>query len=223
MTRTYTYENLEISGYQDRPLPNTFLRQKRETDHLALLYPGVGYTAHMPLLYYPSLALTELRADVLRVETVYIKRSEYIELPAPERARWLFDDATAACRGALAQRAYQKLTLVGKSLGTLAMGSLLTAELELPQTEAIWLTPLLWNNTLRSQVQQARPRSLFAVGTADTHYSASYLAELEQATGGTSVVVDGGNHSLEIDGNLTASLEALERLVQAVQSFLAGG
>jgi pimeloyl-ACP methyl ester carboxylesterase len=177
----------------------------------------------MPLLYYPMLELLRIGADVLRVETVYVKRPEFAALSPAEKAHWVCTDAAAACRAALAQRSYQQITLVGKSLGTLAMGHLLTTEAALAKARVIWLTPLLWHDMLRSQIRQARPRSLFAVGTADPHFSATGLAEVELATEGEKVVIDGGNHSLEIEGDVMASLQAVEQVMRAVQIFLGSG
>ncbi len=213
-------KTLEIAGYQDEPVANTFFQQEDETQHLAILLPGAGYTAHMPLIYYPMRLLLALGADVLRVEYLYLGRADYAALPPAERVRWLFADVTAAYRSAVAQGPYQQVTLVGKSLGTLAMGHLLITEGELPPAQAVWLTPLLWNDRLRAQIQQARPRSLFAIGTADPHYNEAYLAELQAATHGDAVVIDGANHSLEIEGDVMQSLRALEQVMRAVQAFL---
>jgi pimeloyl-ACP methyl ester carboxylesterase len=220
-TAMFTFETLDIAGHQNRPVPHTFLKQKRDTQHLVLLLPGVGYTVHMPLLYYPMRVALDQGADVLRVETMYVKQEGFDALEPAARARQVYDDATAAFRTALGQRRYQRATLVGKSLGTLAMGHLLATEPDLSQVEAIWLTPLLWNDTLRSQIQKFHPRSLFAAGSADPHYSADHLAKARDATQGKALVIEGANHSLEIDGDLMGSLEALRRVVEAVLNFFA--
>jgi len=217
------YRTLQIVGHRDEPLPHTFLEQETEANHLAVLLPGVGYTVHMPLLYYPMLELVARGADVLRIETIYVKQSGFEELAPADRARWVFADAIAACSVALAQRPYEHITLVGKSLGTMTMGYLLTAEARLTHARAIWLTPLLWNDVLRSQIQQTSPRSLFVVGTADPHYNPVFLSEMVKATGGESVVIDDANHSLEIKGNVLASVQAIDKAMRAVQKFLDAG
>jgi predicted alpha/beta-hydrolase family hydrolase len=219
----YSPETLSINGYLDQAVPHTFFKQEDETRHLAILLPGAGYTAHMPLLYYPMRLLLEMGADVLRVEYAYMGRAEYEALSPAERVRWVFADVTAACRTGLEQRVYQQVTLVGKSLGTMAMGYLLTTEATLAQAQAIWLTPLLWNDLLRAQIRQAKPRSLFVTGTADPHYSAEHLAELQAATAGEAVVIEGANHSLEISGNLFASLQGMEQVIRALRGFLGSG
>jgi predicted alpha/beta-hydrolase family hydrolase len=217
----YSFDTLQVSGYDKKPLPHTLMKQAGETQHLAVLLPGVGYTTRMPLLYYPMLELLRIGADVMRVETVYVKRPKFDTLSPAEKAHWVSADASAACQAALAQRSYQQITLVGKSLGTLAMGHLLTSESGLDKAQAIWLTPLLWHDPLRAQICQAMPRSLFVAGTADPHNDATLLAEVAAATRGATVVIDGANHSLEIEGDVMASLQAIERTMRAVQVFLA--
>ena len=62
----FTPSSLPIAGYRDLPVPNTFVRQPGETDHLALVFPGYSYPCEMPALYYPVSLLLSLGADVVR-------------------------------------------------------------------------------------------------------------------------------------------------------------
>jgi predicted alpha/beta-hydrolase family hydrolase len=213
--------SLAIAGYRDEPVPNRFLRQDGVTDHLAILLPGLGYTCDMPLLYYAENLLTEAGADLLRVEYAYGRRADYRALPAPDRRRWLLADAVAASRAALAQRRYDALTLVGKSLGTLAMGHLLTtAPPPARGVRAVWLTPLLRQDDLRRQIRRYAGPSLFAIGTADPHFNPDHLEEVRAATGGEAVVLPGADHGLDVPGDPIASVHAVERVVRALQDFL---
>jgi hypothetical protein len=213
---------LPVIGYRGLPVPNTFMRQPTETAHLAVLWPGYRYRVTMPALYYPGWMLLEAGADLLRVETAYDK-IEHAEEPGPEeRYRWLVSDAEALWDAVRTVRGYKRVTFVAKSISTLALGHLVSARPELAQAECVWLTPLLHEARLRAQIVAARPRSLFAAGTADKHYDAGHLAALEAATGGTSIVIPGADHSLEIKGNIQASLVALAQVMVAVQGFLTG-
>lgn len=216
-----SFKSLSISDYRGEPLSNTFVRQDQAAHQLAVVLPGMGYTAHMPVLYYPTSLLVNRGADVLRVEYDYYRKPAFGEASGAERGRWLFADATAALEAGLAQRSYEQIILVGKSLGTLAMGHLITTDARLAQALCVWLTPLVRNETLRQQIAQAKPRSLFVIGTADSHYDPACLTEVVEATKGQSVVIKGANHSLEIAGSISESLRALERVVQAVDAFLA--
>ena len=210
---------LNISGYGNEPVANIFMKQDSGTERLAVLFPGMRYTIEMPLFYYTSRLLVSSGADVLQVDYRYHDDPSFVSAGEQEQARRLTDDVTAACRAALSQRSYREVTIVGKSLGTLAMAHLLSTEPRLNTARAVWLTPLLRNDNLRAQIKSWRGKSLFVIGTADHDYDEKLLGEVEAATRGNSLVIEGGNHSLEIEGDLFASLQALEKVMRAIRRF----
>jgi predicted alpha/beta-hydrolase family hydrolase len=216
----YSFKTLEIAGYRNEPVSNTFLRQDKAAQQVAIVLPGVGYTCHMPLLYYPSQVLLALGMDVLWVEYNYIRRPDYRVLSDAEQKQWLFTDVTAACQAALVQRSYQKVTLVGKSLGTVAMSHLLATGAGFAQSRLVWLTPVLRNDEVRAQIRRSGPRALVAIGTADPFYDPAYLGDLPAAVESEVVVVDGADHSLEIVGNVQQSLQILQQVTRAIQAFV---
>ncbi len=218
-----TSERLAISGYEDEPVPNELLRQADETDHLAVLLPGLGYTCDMPLFYYAETMLLDAGADVLRIEYAYRHLPGYGDLSADERLGRLFADATAAVRAGLGQRAYRRVTLVGKSLGTMAMGAIL-GELtdHAHEVRSVWLTPLFRDDDLRAGIRGHAGSSLVAIGTTDDHYQPTALDELRN-TGAEVVVVEGADHSLDIPRDPVASVAAVGQVVAAMRTFIASG
>jgi predicted alpha/beta-hydrolase family hydrolase len=216
-----TATTLTIQGYRDEAVPNRFLRPQGAINHLAVLLPGFGYTLDMPLFYYAENLLLERGWDVLRVEYAYNTRPEFQTLPKPERDRWLLEDTTAAWRAGLSQRAYERVVLIGKSLGTLAMGHLLTMADPPPAVGAVWLTPLLSVERLRQQIQQYGGPSLFVIGTADPQFDPVALEQMQVATIGEAVVVRNADHGMDIPGDPIASVRAVERVVEAFGRFLA--
>jgi predicted alpha/beta-hydrolase family hydrolase len=216
----YGTTTLAITGYRNEPVPHTFLRQDEHARHVAILLPGIGYTCDMPLLYYPARLLLARGADVLRVEYDYQQRAAFKTATADEQGRWVVADVTAACQAILAQRDYEQITFVAKSLGTLALGPVLTADPRLARAHVAWLTPLLRIDHLRAHIARWGGHSLFVIGTADPYYDAAYLAEVQHATRGETVVVDGADHSLEIAGDVLRSLEAMTQVMRAMQPFL---
>ena len=216
-------EPLEITGYGNAPVPNIFFWQTEKTRHLAILFPGLGYSSHMPMLYYPGRLLVLHGADVLRVEYAYDRNPDFHSLSAEERSRWLHADAEAAFSRAWSQREYDQITLVGKSIGTLAVGYLLTTHPKVREPRCVWLTPLLRNDELKAQIVRTRHRSLFVIGTADPHYDPVTLGGILKATGGESIVIDHADHSMEIQGDLQESIRVLQRIMLGIQGFLGGG
>jgi hypothetical protein len=213
-------ETLDIRGYSGEAVPNTFFRQEAPATHLGIVLPGVGYTAHMPLLYYCALVMRNRGLDVLAVEYSYARRADFMQAAEEERARWFIADVTAAVNAALAQGDYQQVTLVGKSLGTLGMGYLVSTDERFNRVGAVWLTPLLTDERLYGQITRWGGRSLFVIGSADPHYDPHLLAEVQSVSSGEAIVVDGADHSLEIPGDALASLRALELIVRELDRFL---
>ncbi len=216
----HSVETIDVIGYRNEAVPCTFFRQEHDANHIAVLYPGFGYTAQMPLMYYPGRLLVEFGADVLLVGYNYSQRPDFLSASGEERDLWLRTDTIAVYEMALAQRNYERVTLVGKSIGTRAIGHLLASEERLPSLRCVWLTPILRNERLCTQIRRRPHRALFVVGTADSHYDAAKLAEVQQATGGEAMVIENADHSLDIRGNVVESIRALEGIIREIQEFL---
>ncbi|MGO9122010.1 MAG: hypothetical protein ACLQPD_30905 [Desulfomonilaceae bacterium] len=116
---------LDLNGYRNEVVSATFFRQETSTNHLGLLFPGYGYSGQMPLLYYPRQLLLESGADVFVLRYDYSERPDFQSASAEERDIWLRTDTLAAYERALAQGNYERVTLIGKSIGTRAIGHLL--------------------------------------------------------------------------------------------------
>jgi hypothetical protein len=210
--------SIDSAGYDGKPIPASMIVRPQTTDHLGILLPGYRHTIDMPDLHFAGLILQHKGADVLRVEYAYPK-TDFMSRPESERAEWLSADVRAACASGLKKRDYRKITLIGKSLGTLAMGHLL----EDPVYSAagcIWSTPILADTWLCAQIRKRRPRSLFIIGTADHFYDPALLGGLVDATGGKALVLEGAHHGLEIEGDIPGTLSALHRIVDAMQGFI---
>ena len=216
----YTIDSLEIKGFQNEPVPNTFFLQKDRSKHIAVLFPGMGYTSHMPLLYYSAQIMLQAGADVLQLEYQYNRRKDFMALAGEARKRWLTTDTSSAYKAIVKKGSYTESTVIGKSIGTRAMGHLFTKEQRLERTKAVWLTPVLRSDALREQIKEWGQRSLFVIGTADPHYDDSFLNEIQKATGSEILIIEGADHSMEIEGNLPASLKAMEKIIRTLQKFV---
>ena len=213
--------SLNIIGYKNKQVPNTFIIQPTSSRHLGIILPGYRYPADMPVLHYAGGILLEQGADLLRVEYTYYQ-TDFKEQPESEQEQWISRDVIAVCNAALSQRSYDRITLVGKSLGTIAMGKLL-ADARFQGATCVWLTPILSLEWLRVRIQQIHPHSLFIIGTADELYHPEILKHLESVTKGRTLGIEGANHGLEIPGSISKSLAALNQIVQALQEFLIEG
>lgn len=207
---------LTITGYDDVPVPNRFLRHDGPTEHLAILLPGMGYSNDMPLLHYASHLAREHGADILGVDYAYQQVAGEVELRQRMAA-----DVGAAVTAAMRQRPeYRKVTVMGKSIGTLAIAVLLEHQILPFETRCVWLTPLIKREEVRDRLLLHPGPSFVAIGTEDPHYDPVWLAQWQGATGGTLTIVEGGDHSLAIAHDVPRSIAALGDIMARLQSFL---
>jgi len=210
--------SLDVTGHKDARVPNTYFRQAGESTHLGIILPGYRYSADRAELHFASRILLEQGADLLRVEYAY-NQTDFMELTQSQQDDWISADVFAACNRVLSLRTYGRFTLVGKSLGTIAMGYLL-ADPRFQKATCIWSTPLLSVDWLPRCIEQVRPRSLFIMGSADPHYKPEILKNLAEVTRGRLVIIEGATHPLEIPGSIPESLNMLGRIVTELEEFL---
>jgi hypothetical protein len=216
----YTEKSLPIYGQYGRPIPNTYFQQDEPARELTVVFPGYNYTTNMPLLYYPARLMLNRRSDVLTLETHYGRQPEFAGMTEEEQELWVFTDAEAAWEVVWKQRLYERITLISKSMGGLAAAYLAATDSRMSDVTCVWLTPLLTNETFRTYVEQAAPRSLFITGNADRYYSAHYLSVLEEETRGDRLVFEHANHSLELKNDLPGTIRLLERVIQKINDFM---
>ncbi len=209
---------LEIAGYKDQ-IPNVLLGSEDSSEHLGIIFPGVAYSSQMPALYYTTEVLLTFGADVLRLDHHY-RRTDFQELPDEEKTRWLEADALAVLKAALALKPYKRLTFVGKSIATVALAQILPELASLEHTDFVWLTPLLKLAGLRETIARYPHKALFVIGSDDQHFDSALLEQIRASTSGQVLVLEGAGHSLEIGGDVAASVRVQERIVTTLERFL---
>ncbi len=214
-----TRRSLDILGHQGQPVPNGFVAQDDVATGLAVFLPGLGYTCDMPLFYYAENLLLQRRYDLLRVEYRY---GDAFQSGSPaEQENWLLADVAAAIEAALSQRSYDRVAIVGKSLGTLAM-ALLARDGLLPATwTTVWLTPLTKIPFVGEAISQRTGPTMVAIGDRDPHYDLPQMDRLTADHGVSVLTVDGGDHGLELPGDAVGSAVVMSEIVQNLEEFVA--
>lgn len=78
------------------------------------------------------------------------------------------------------------------------------------------MTPIWEDDANFNAAQSSSWRSLYVVGKSDP----THVAERHRQLAGETVEVDGANHSLEIEGDVVASVDALATVTRAVLRFV---
>lgn len=199
---------------------NTLFVPEGPSDHLVILLPGLGYHCGMPLLYFGTSLALELGGRVLQVEYDYSGRSRNFDA---EFERHLLADVLASIGPELEQE-WNKVTLIGKSLGTWALAILLDKKEELfaraGNVSCVWLTPLLRRERVVSAIREWEGESLVAIGTEDPYFDREAIDSLSRKSRARIWVVEGADHSLDMDSSVEKSLEIQKEWTRELRSIL---
>lgn len=215
----FTIGPIEIHGYNAKIVGNLLFRNVGPACGLAVLFPGLRYTCSMPLLYYPTKSFLQRGFDVLQLHTDYTSPA-FGESSPDRQIDWMGEDAWGSVRAATAQRSYDHLVLVGKSIGTLAMSVLLLKHPELRSRPTIWLTPLFRLPLVEQATQQLSGPALYIAGSGDNTFDAGRLEHLLAHMPAEALVYEGADHSLEIAGDQDRSIDILKQAMAGVAGFL---
>ena len=211
---------LDLITADGRPLVHKFYRHENDSDSLLVTFPGNHYGIDGPLLYYPSEQLRFEGWDTLAVSYGFqTARKE----PFEEGLDGLLQECQFAVRAALESRDYSRVGLVGKSLGAAVVAHLCATDPDLAAVRSGYLTPALGTPFFDPLFKSTAQPAFVAVGTADRFYSADSMEALQSARPFELTLVEAADHSMNVPGDLSASLAAVERVVGDLHSFLTGG
>jgi predicted alpha/beta-hydrolase family hydrolase len=210
---------LEVSGFNQRKVPNKFLRQPKSPGKLALIHPGLRYNCDKPLLYFTTEALLQKGFDVIQLWADYTT-PEFQDLNQTEQTSCMFEDSSALLSAGKQARSYDLLLLGGKSIGTLTMTLLLNQDQKMLSATTLWLTPLLYMPPVVQVIKQLQGPAFIAGSDADPTFDMEVVSEIIETPNISTLVVNGGDHSLEIPGDMHRSLQELSRITNSLSSFL---
>ncbi len=207
---------IAANGHAGRNIPITVFQHDCPGE-AAVVFPGMRYTAGMPLLYYASRALFGNGLDVLSVGINYSRDPYFGDLSREDRAVLLSEDTDAVMRAAHERYARVRVIL-GKSLGTRAVAHALRDNGTVER--AIWLTPIVSDEELLGKMMRVTCQSLLVIGTNDPFYDGDALERLGRTANFEILRVTGADHSLETE-DTDESLRILTTVVSRIRRFIA--
>lgn len=211
--------NLGLIDSRGKALRHKYLSQEASPRGLLFQLPGDHYGVDGPLLYFPGRMLYSVGWDTFSLSYGYQSAGESF---SPSHIPAIVDECSAAIGALLQQRSYPKLVLTGKSLGAAVVAVLLTMEMELDYARAIYLTPPLGTPVFDQVFIETKNASYIALGLADRFYNEQTLNQLQAKKEFRCTLVPGADHSLYIEGDLSATLQAHERVARAAFEFAQG-
>ncbi|USK52982.1 alpha/beta hydrolase [Cytobacillus solani] len=190
------------------------MSKKKETTNLVIVLPGAGYTTQAPLLHFTTGLFYNKGFDVLHINYIF-SRKEMSVLNERDFAR----DVQQAIDNAIKDKKYSNYYVVAKSIGTKALSYLLDHTM-LKDAKVVWLTPLLQNDVVFNAMVNSDHKGLCIFGEKDHFcFIVERFEKLKTNQNLILKVVDGGNHSLELDKEPITSIEILKSVISDINEF----
>ena len=174
------------------------IRHEGDTDRCAVVLPGVRYFSQAPLLWFAREVAQAHGWSVVEVD----ERAPGGEEPFG----WMLGQAERALDAASGAAT---VAVIGKSLGSIAA--------TLWSGPAVWLTPLL-NRPDVAEALRAADEPTLLVGSPD---DPTWAGGIESANPELEVLeLPGLDHSLQVSGSPSSSLDALRDVTSSLDRFL---
>ncbi len=172
-----------------------------DPDRVAVVLPGARYLPFAPLLWFARDVALARGWSVLEVWDEYLDGDE-------DPWRWVEARADAA----LARAGNARILLVTKSISSRAVP--IAADRSLP---GVWLTPLLYNDEIAAGFDRLESPALLVGGTADESWDGDVARRGERHV----LELEGADHSLQLPDDPLGSIDALRRVVERMEGFVA--
>lgn len=206
--------NLWSSEKMTKSIPFRLIEQNEETNNLVIVLPGAGYSTQAPLLYYTTGLFYNKGFDVLHINYSF-SRQEVSSL----NERDLAIDVQLVIDNATKDKKYSNYYIVAKSIGTKVLRCLLEHKM-FKEAKLLWLTPLLQNDAVFNAMLNSHHKGLCIFGEKDSHcFILERFEKLKSNRNLTLKVVEGGNHSLELDEEPIKSIDILKGVISDINEF----
>lgn len=206
------------NGYKEFPISYNLIKQDKPSSSLVTMFPGKGYTMQGPLFHYSTGLFISKGFDVLHVNYDY-NTEKFDEMDRDEQITQISEDVNAVLNHVLnSNHTYQNYSLIGKSLGTIALSSIVHHE-KLANASVIWLTPLLQLDNVFDKMLISTQRGLCVIGEEDPCYIKSRFEQLDSKENLTSILIPGTDHSLNYPDKPIESIEVLKSVISAISEF----
>lgn len=190
-----------VKAYEGQNIHNEFYKQSEKNSALVVIFPGGDNSRDKPLMYYARKAAVIAGHDVLCLS---YGRKEPVK-GLVDSLEVETNECFEAVRKCLSDN-YKKIYFISKSLGTGVAGRI-SKELGYEKINNIFLTP---TNKALSHITNSKCKVI--IGSKDKVFSEENLDIIKKHSNVELFLIEGANHSLELDNDLEGSLKILNQV-----------
>lgn len=207
-----------VVGYKKMQVPFTLISEVENSKNLVVFLPGAAYTVQSPAFHYSQELFIQNGFHVLQVNYRYNDKA-YDDFTIEELSEAIKYDVKTVVDEVLKDSSYENFYFVAKSLGTIAMSSLVEWDI-FKVAQIIWLTPLLQRDDVFDAMLNRENRGLCIIGDNDRCYIKERFEQLDDKSTIVAKLLPNVNHSLEYNQNIIESIDVLKDVMNDIQEFV---
>ncbi|MGG3468728.1 alpha/beta family hydrolase [Neobacillus pocheonensis] len=216
----YHVLNDQVFRNENSTIPYTWIRSEKPSKSICIMLPGLGYSTERPIFYYATSMCLNVNVDVLHINYNFAKNEHFKKLSEADQEQWMYEDVKAVVEKVLMDAHYDQWILMSKSIGTIPMAMEWTQKNFIPNAIGIWLTPLLKVDSVYHAILETKLPSLCVIGDHDHHYIEERISLLKNNEILRTLVIPKADHSLEIPGDTSATINAAREVITSIQEFI---
>ncbi|HYE11794.1 MAG TPA: alpha/beta hydrolase [Patescibacteria group bacterium] len=210
---------MKIIGYDKKEIKT--ITAFNNNDTIAVLYPGRGYFLNAAVFDYLGYLLTDMKIDILGIDTRYSENSEINILSIDKQKEWFYYDSVAIGNEIKHElEKYKRKIFIGKSLGTAHIRKNISDGIITEDSLLVWLTPAFEISDFYEYLKTLKHKSLIIYGTKDPFYSEKCIGKITNTDNITVLEIPETGHSFEVDGNVDQSIENIKVVINAIRDFI---
>ncbi|WP_404293306.1 alpha/beta hydrolase [Cytobacillus kochii] len=185
---------------------------------VCIMFSGAGYNYNHPLFYYATMMMIEQGIDVVHIHYQYeanLLKTHRVE----DISSLMMADIHLVITDLSQKHIYQKTILLGKSLGTIPITLHLAKEEFFREAQIILLTPLLKFPSIAKATVLIKQEVLLVMGNQDPYFHHETIEKMKERSIQIEII-DGANHSLDIDYHTEHSLQTLKTVMAELKRFI---
>jgi hypothetical protein len=201
-----------------KPVPLRLHIPLRPRFGTAVIFPGYGYGAEAPYLYFLRMLLLERGVQVMNVDWDYPGDQDFQLMSYQEQENRIAADTLAIIRGIGRDKEIRPFTWIGKSIGATGLHQALSREPDILGDRFLFLTPG-WDLRKTHFPEGFGKKAFFQLGSRDPFYLSPLWESLPEFC--TKSLLDGVDHQLVAENDLQKTLAAQQQGLDDIGSFLA--
>lgn len=216
----YQLNEGQVERSEVSTIPYTWIRSEEANKSICIMLPGLGYTTQRPLFHYGTSICLKNHVDVLHINYNFMKNGPFATLGKEEQSHWMYEDVKDVVEEVLKDTNYVQCFLLSKSIGSIPMAIEWSQKNFIRNTFGIWLTPLFQEDQVYHALLNTEHPSLCVIGDHDHHFIKERISSLKNNKLISTVIIPDADHSLEIHGDMSATLDAMKSLLERIQDFI---